>query len=470
MNFCVLVEISKRSASFWYKSDGNPYAPMSIKGSNDIPLYFYINGNEFVFGNIARDRFYSNDTNAYGNYFEIVKDPSAHFNIYGSKKPAKQLLYYGIEQCLSYFVNSVLYKSESIESYRLNFPLRFIFKADIEEKEKKFIGNLFLEAGYRNIEFINYDKYLFESLAKQDKIKPQGDILLLKGIDNSMYIGLYRGAVEKCESTLKIEGHGADPRVKILAEIIIEDIMTRNSYLRIDKDFEIGSLLLYSTSLLEHITPIISGNAILSDGKPYYFRIKERMLNEQLLYYSNEIIVYSAIDDILKINSISANDISIILATTEINTSYFSSKLLKKYPHVIGVRELDQVNAMKLIFNFIEENNYKTYKPLPEINSDVESINSLLSQIEREMANKKDLETELANLVSEIKKLQEKKRELLSEKQALKTDIDIVKNTEKKQGKPKEKRVDSDDFFKESPKKPAKISEAKKSTSNDFDF
>lgn len=68
----------------------------------------------------------SNNPNAFGNYFEIVKDPSKHFNIYGNKKPVKQLLYYGIEQYLSYFINTVLYKSDSIESYRQQFPLFFV--------------------------------------------------------------------------------------------------------------------------------------------------------------------------------------------------------------------------------------------------------------------------------------------------------------------------------------------------------
>jgi hypothetical protein len=54
MNFCVLVKISKRMVSFWYQSDGSPYAPLVIKESNEVPLYFYVNGNDFIFGNSAK--------------------------------------------------------------------------------------------------------------------------------------------------------------------------------------------------------------------------------------------------------------------------------------------------------------------------------------------------------------------------------------------------------------------------------
>lgn len=57
MNFCVLVKISKYKVSFWYQSEGNLHAPLIIKGTNIIPLIFYVNGNDFIFGNAARESF-----------------------------------------------------------------------------------------------------------------------------------------------------------------------------------------------------------------------------------------------------------------------------------------------------------------------------------------------------------------------------------------------------------------------------
>src|ERR1700740_2723936 len=98
MGFCVLVKVSKRLISFWYQTDDHPYAPLILKESNEAPLYFYVNGNDFLFGPAARERFQQHDPNSYGNYFEIIKDPGKHFVIYGNKKPVKQLFYYGVEQ------------------------------------------------------------------------------------------------------------------------------------------------------------------------------------------------------------------------------------------------------------------------------------------------------------------------------------------------------------------------------------
>ena len=69
-----------------------------------MPLAFYINGNEFIMGNYARDRAIVGDPNAYNNYFELIKDPSKVFLFFGVQRPLKQLLYLGIERYLTHFL------------------------------------------------------------------------------------------------------------------------------------------------------------------------------------------------------------------------------------------------------------------------------------------------------------------------------------------------------------------------------
>lgn len=366
MNFCVLVKISRRMVSFWYQSEGSSYTPLVIKDANEIPLFFYVNGNDFIFGDAARDRFFSNDPNAFGNYFEIIKDPSIHFTISGNKKPVKQLFYYGIEKYLSHFINTVLYKSDSIETYRNLFPLRFIFEPDIEEKEKLLVEGLFSDAGYVNLERIDYNESLFEVLQKGEVINKSNSVVKLTGIDNNLYLELYKTLSGNLTSYTKIEEHGSDPRVKILADMIIEYIALQNPHLTINKEVEIATILPYSSNLLHNISPIIKGDAILSDGKPYYFMVKERNLNERLLFLSNDNIIYTAIDDLLKTYSLNVENTFILLASEEINTIYFSNKLLKKYPNVKGIEIAHDLDTMKLIFSKIAESGYFAKRIIPD--------------------------------------------------------------------------------------------------------
>jgi hypothetical protein len=367
MNFCVLVKISKRMASFWYQLESHPYVPLIIKGSNEVPLYFYVNtnDNDFKFGKAAQDRFFSKDPNALGNYFEIITDPSQYFNIYGNKKPVKQLFYYGIEEYLSHFINSVLYKNDSIESYRLNFPLRLFFETDIEDKEKSLIESLFTEAGYDNVERIDYNEALFEVLCSKGIIGLNKSVLMLKGIDDTLYLELYKNILGLPTAFSKLAKQGADPRVKILASMIIGYINEQYSYLSLDIEAEINALLPYSANLLKNITPIIKGEAELIDGTKEWFSVKERSLNDRLLYDLNDRIIDTTIEGLLKSNNLKSEETIILLGSDEINTSYFLNKLLSKFPNVKGIGESDSNEAMQLVFSKISNSHYLAKKKVP---------------------------------------------------------------------------------------------------------
>lgn len=366
MNFCVLIKIAKRMISFWYQTEGKPYSPLIIKDTSEVPLFFYVNGNEFHFGEVAKNRFFSNDPNAFGNYFEIVKDPGLHFTISGNKKPVKQLFYYGVEKYLSHFINTVLYKSDSIETYRNLFPLRFIFEPDIEEKEKTLVQALFSDAGYMNVQRLEYNESLFEVLQKKKVITGKGAVIKLSGIDNTLYVELHKDVSAGISTYTKIEGQGSDPRVNILADMILEYIILQNPYLTINKQAEIASILPCASTLLHSISPVIKGEAMLSDGKPYYFRVNERNLNERLLFLSSDSVIYSTIDDLIKTYGLDVQTTTILLESEEINTVYFSTKLLQKYPNVKGINASDDLDTMKMIFSKISDSGYVVQPVIPE--------------------------------------------------------------------------------------------------------
>lgn len=356
MTYRVLVKISRHLVSFWYQN-----APLVIKDSHEVPLYFYVNGNDFIFGNAARDMFNQHNPDAYGNYFEIIKDPAKHFTIYGNKKPVKQLFYYGIEQRLSFFINTVLYKSESIESYRQHFALHFLFDVDIEEKEKLLIESLFIDAGYANTCRVNYDTALFEVLVKQMVINTTDNVLLLNGLNGTLYLKLYNNFGQGPVSTLSMKGHGADPRVKLLAEMIIEYIIAQQSYLTFDIEKETAAILPFCAEKLNHLTPLIQGEVELSQGSKHWFVVKERSLNERLQYYSNDQSVYSNIADLL----LDVDNTVILLEGEEISTSYFQNKLLKRFPRVKTVASVWLKDTMELIFSGLSKNPASAAPQLP---------------------------------------------------------------------------------------------------------
>lgn len=350
MNCCIVVKVSRRSVAFWYQADGRHYNPLLIKGVGDVPLYFYVRDNQFEFGAPARDRFYSNDPDAYGDYFTIIGDPSRHFTLHDSPKRVKQLLYYGIEQYLSHFLNTVLYKSDSIEAYRAALPLKFVFGPDLGEPERSLVADMFLEAGYRTVSVMGYTIPLLEQLRLDGTITPNKAALVLSGLEDTLYAELYAPGEDRPVRNMVIANQGADPRIRILAGMVLSYIRDQQPYLDLDHSREVSALLPHCASLLLNPPMILTGEAELTTGDKCWFRVNLNKVEDSLQYYSGDLAATTAITDLLQRSNLTPQNITIVLATEQIQTAYFSERLLKQYPHVHKVAPAQHDGAMGLIF------------------------------------------------------------------------------------------------------------------------
>jgi len=370
MEFCVVVKISRRSVTFWYQTEGRRYSPLALKGSHEVPLYFYVDNNQFNFGLYARERFHNHDPNAFGHYFEIIKDPSRHFILQNSPRRVKQLLYYGIEQYLSHFLNTVLYKSDSIESYRPTFPIKFIFEPDLSEPERNLVEQLFIDAGYRRVSVVSYNDRLLEHLRAIRFIRTDQAALMLTGLDNTLYLDLYPKDSESPVSTLALADQGSDPRIRILAEMILNYINEQNPYLNLDKNLEISALLPYCAVLLAVPRMIATGEAELTSGTKFWFRVNLKTVEERSRYYQDDLVMSTSIGELLQNYSIKPVELVILLCSEQIKTSYFSERLLKQFPMVRNVEPIHADDSIQLIFNTIS--NISEIPPILPVISQVE--------------------------------------------------------------------------------------------------
>ena len=358
MKYCVLVKISKQQLGFWYQLEGGAHTPLSINGPNTIPLCFYVNGNEFKIGDFAKERFLVNDRHAYIDYFEIVKDPVKHFTLHGDSKPVKQLLYYGVENYLSHFIKTILYKNESIEAFRTNFCLRFWFDDDIENQEKVLVENLFKEAGYENVAEVDVDLFLNKEL--NSEIKSTKSRLCLSAISNDLYVKLFKVPTYSLLGQIKLEQLGSDPRAKIIAKLILEDIKEASPHIYIDEEKEIAYIINHCVQLLSSLSPVMRNDIELSTGVRTDYKIRLAQLEERLMYNRGiEDKVIPQLENILSANGIVGSTVDIILNGDELNTNYFKDKLTKKFPNVYGVSSLIQEKLLKSIFSTFASEGYR---------------------------------------------------------------------------------------------------------------
>jgi hypothetical protein len=359
MNFCVLVHISKNSISFWYQHQDAPFGPLAIKDGNDMPLYFYARENDFILGSAARERFLNGDqVNAFGNYFDIIANPANYFTVYGNKKHVKFLMYYAVEQYLSHFLNTVLYKNESIEGYRDNFPLRFMFSNDVAQKEKLLVESIFKESGYDNVETLSYTQFLFNFLIIENLINPQIPSILLTGLNGDLFIELYSNVFINPISHVIVEEQGSDPRIKYMAKMIYDDAMS-TTRLNLDLKKELSHLLPYAKEFLSQDSAIPKGDITLSDGTNCWVKLKRKDLDQLLVYDEGVSKINKAIEKILSDNAVQSNKVQLILNGDSVSTEYLIDKLKEKYGNVIGTPAKTQNEVLKLLFKDISDDGYQ---------------------------------------------------------------------------------------------------------------
>jgi hypothetical protein len=359
MSFCVLVHISKNSISFWYQQQDAPFGPLAIKDGNDLPLYFYARENDFILGSAARERFLNGDqVNAFGNYFDIIANPANYFTVYGNKKHVKFLMYYAVEQYLSHFLDTILYKNESIEGYRDNFPLRFMYSNDVAQKEKLLVESIFKESGYDNVESLSYTQFLFNFLIFENLINPQIPSILLTGLNGDLFIELYSNDFLNPISHIIVEEQGSDPRLKHMAKMIYDDAMS-TTRLNLDLKKELSHLLPYAKEFLLQDSALPKGDITLSDGTNCWVKLKRKDLDQLLVYDEGISKINKAIEKILSENAVQSNKVQLILNGDSVNTEYLIDKLKEKYGNVIGTPAKSQNEVLKLLFKDISNDGYQ---------------------------------------------------------------------------------------------------------------
>jgi hypothetical protein len=361
MNYCILIQLSRTSISFWYQQQGSPFEPLAKNEGNVVPLYFYVNCNDFSFGRFAKEHFLNGDTNTFGDYFKIIEDPSKYFKIFGDQKHVKFLLYYAVELYLSHFLKTVLYKKDSIEEYRNSIPLRFMFSSDIVRKERLLVESIFTESGYDNVDTISYSQFLFSTLVSRSFINPQFPVILLTGIDGNLFIELFKGIYNSPVAEEIVEDQGADPRIKIMSKMLYESAIS-TTHSALNEKNETAHLLSCAKTFLDHQSAIPRGNITLSDGTILYVQIKKKEINQRLTYDIGEEKIFKAIDNLLTKNSISGNQVQFVLNGEAVNTSYFIERLKKKFSQVVGTPNNIQNDVLKLVFKSIADADYSPLK------------------------------------------------------------------------------------------------------------
>lgn len=350
MEYCVLVKISKKTIEFFYQIDGGNVEFLALSDrEQEIPLAFYLNGDEFIMGEYAMERVKMNDSNAFFPYFDLIREPGKFFTFSGVQRPIKQLLYLGVERYLSEFLrNKLILQDSSIDSNRASIPLRLCFNRDVTVPEKQIVLDIFRESGYGNVNIVETDMTIFDTLSSNNKCK-----LFLTGLNGDLYMNFFKSKTDKCESSKMLEGIGSDPRYRICADLLFNEITESNPYFFIDKESNFESFLKEAGKIFESTLPIVMGSIRLLSGESCDYSINKAILDDRLKQMSASLTLLSETDYFLRTLSVEPNDVDIIL-DGGVNTDFFVEKLHEKYPCVYQMTDTHRRKILKEIFDGLD--------------------------------------------------------------------------------------------------------------------
>jgi hypothetical protein len=184
---------------------------------------------------------------------------------------------------------------------------------------------------------------------------------------------LYDSGIDQPLKIIAIPNQGADPRIRILAGMILNYILDQQPYLDLNTARELSALLPYCTVLLQNPPVILTGEAELTTGDKCWFRINLSKVEDSLRYYSGDLAATTIISDLLQRSNLAPDDVVVLLATEQIQTPYFSERLLKQYRHVQRIMPLHHDGAMELVFR-------KTVQRTETINNKTAQINPTIQR------------------------------------------------------------------------------------------
>lgn len=351
MNFCILIELSKKKISFLYnRSDGeSKFTPFVGEGSA-LPLAIYCLGNDIQIGQFAIDEAMNQNPHAYTDVFQSMKTVGT-YKYKGNEYHYNTLLKNAIEKYLKHFFDSVLFgQNGRLEQNIASMPLCFVFNSDIDENERLFVKNCFAEGGYSNLATIDYDQIVVEA-----SNFTTNHAVCVTSDGKDLFMSLYETKTHKYLGSAVMTNRGKDPRVETAVTKLWESLGYENYYLNFETEKHILTKLaeeFLSSGELE-----LQQNVLFSDGYSRECFLSMRELNDYR--YNDDGKIVSDLKNLLVKQNISPLDCTVVLKGKAANNGYFKHIFNGEFNSLKNVNDSFRREVLSQLLKDIKASNYR---------------------------------------------------------------------------------------------------------------
>lgn len=358
MNFCILIELSKKKISFLYnRSDGeSKFAPFVGEGSA-LPLAIYCFGNDIQIGQFAIDEAMHQSPHAYTDVFQTMKTVGM-YKYKGNEYHYNTLLKNAIEKYLTHFFDSVLIGQYGrLEQNIASMPLCFVFNSDIDENERLFVKDCFEKGGYSNLATIDYDQIVVEASTFYTNYA-----VCVTSDGKDLFMSLYETKTHKYLGSSIMPNRGRDPRVETAVSKLWESLGYENYYL--NQDTEIPILTKIAEDFLSSGELELQQNVLFSDGYARECFLSMRELNDYRYHDDGKIV--SDLKNLLQKQNISPLDCTIVLKGKAANNGYFKHIFNGEFNSLLNVNDSFRTRVLTQLLKDIKGADYKFATGVPQ--------------------------------------------------------------------------------------------------------
>lgn len=358
MNFCILIELSKKKISFLYnRSDGeSKFAPFVGEGSA-LPLAIYCFGNDIQIGQFAINEAMHQSPHAYTDVFQTMKTVGM-YKYKGNEYHYNTLLKNAIEKYLTHFFDSVLIGQYGrLEQNIASMPLCFVFNSDIDENERLFVKACFEKGGYSNLATIDYDQIVVEASTFSTNYA-----VCVTSDGKDLFMSLYETKTHKYLGSSVMPNRGRDPRVETAVSKLWESLGYENYYL--NKDTEIPILTKIAEDFLSSDELELQQNVLFSDGYKRECFLLKHELNDYR--YNDDGKIVSDLKNLLQKQKISPLDCTIVLKGKAANNDYFKHIFNGEFNSLLNVNDSFRTKVLTQLLKDIKGADYKFATGVPQ--------------------------------------------------------------------------------------------------------
>jgi uncharacterized membrane protein len=222
----LLLYFKEDCIELWSIDKNDRLIPVTYISSNQLPLYFLIDGDKILMEDYAKEQYSKGISNSFGNFWRDIDNDSLTYERYSAKKSFSTLLPYALKESILPKIAKSHFQV-TLKELLTGTKTILLYDSFVPERHKEIILNLFYDiVGFDRNSIISIDFFeYFRDFQINKRNLNQADSFIVSNISDGDFYIHYIGNDSPFHKAMKVlEGKGHDPSLDVVLNILAENV------------------------------------------------------------------------------------------------------------------------------------------------------------------------------------------------------------------------------------------------------